>query len=341
MAIDANIGKVKYTNMDLTNLNGSLAVANQAVTLQNMTANGLGGTLELNGGYDTKNPAKPRFDFGMNLQKLKFQDSFAAFNSFQTIAPIAKFMQGLFNAKITMSSVLKPDLTPDLSTLTAEGLLHTIDAAINGFAPLEKVGDKLNVDAFKGIKIKNSKNWFTVKDGAVVLDPFDYVFQDIAMKIGGSHKLAGGMDYQIVAKIPREKIGKNPLGAAANSGLEFLSKEASKLGLDVNAGEFVNVQINIGGSITDPKLGFKILGSEGKSTLKEAATAKIEEAAQEKLDAAKAVAEKKLQEQKAKADSIANAAAKKAQAEAEKRAAEAAKKAGEKVGTEVKEKVGE
>ncbi len=341
MTLDAKINKVKYTNMDLKNLTGSLAVANEAVTLQNMKADGLGGTIEINGGYNTKNHAKPKFDFGMNLQKLNFTESFEAFNTFQAIAPVGKFLEGLFSAKLTLSSELTNNLMPDLNTITAEGLLHTLDAALRGFKPLEKVGEKLNIDALKNLQFKNTKNWFTVKDGAVLVEDFQHTYQDISMKIGGSHKLTGGMDYHIVAKIPRDKIGKNPLGAAANSGLDFLSKEASKLGVNLDAGEFINVQINIGGSISDPKLTFKVLGSEGKSSLKEAATAKIEEEAQKKLDEAKAEAQKRLDAEKEKAEAAAKKAADEAKAEAQKRLDEAAKKAEQKAAEELKKKAGE
>ena len=328
VVVDANMNKVIYDNMELNNVNGSLVVANEEVKFTNLSANTLGGSIDINGGYNTQNHEKPKFDFGMKLRQMDFQKSFSTFNTFQAIAPIGKFLTGVFNTELSMSSELNKDLTPNLSTLAAAGLLQTLNAQLRGAKPLEAIGNKLNVDAFKNMQFKDTKNWFTVKDGAVLLEEFDAKYQDIDMKIGGSHKLVGDMDYHIVAKIPREKIGKNPLGAAANSGLEFLGAEASKLGLDLNVGEFVNVQINLGGTMADPKVSFKLLGTEGKgSSIKDAVVDKAKEEAQQKLDEVKAEAQAKLEEQKKKAEEEAAKLAQKAKEEAQKKAQEAAKKA--------------
>jgi vacuolar-type H+-ATPase subunit H len=172
------------------------------------------------------------------------------------------------------------------------------------------------------------------------------------MTIGGTHKLTGGMNYAVIAKIPRDKLNKNAIGAAAESGLGFLKKEASKLGFDIDAGEFVNVLINITGSMTDPKLKFKILGSDGEASVQDAITdnikaeaeKKIEEVKDEVVDKAKLEAEKKAEEVLGKsvadakddakkvADSLANTAAKKAEEELKK-------KVGDKVGEQGKKEI--
>ncbi len=342
MRMTANMDKVIYDNMELNNVTGGLVIANEEVKFTDLSANTLGGRMAINGGYNTQNHDTPKFDLAMKLQQMDFQKAFNTFNTFQAIAPIGKFMQGVFNTELTMSSNLTKDLMPDLSTLTAAGLLQTINATIKGAKPLEEIGNKLNVDAFKNLTLKDSKNWFTVKDGAVQLEDFNYKYQDIDMKIGGSHKLEGDMNYNIAAKIPRAKIGKNAIGAAANTGIDFLSKEASKIGLNVDAGEFINVQISLGGSLTDPKVGFKLLGTDGTATsVKDAVVNKVQEEAQKKLDEAKSEAEARLEAEKKKAEEEAKKLADQAKAEAQKKLEEEAKKAGEKAGEEIKSKVGE
>lgn len=360
VAINADFDKIRYTNMDLDNVSGKMMVANEAVEITQMKANSLGGEMNVTGGYDTKNHDKPKFDFNYDLQKLNFQESFKTLNTLAAIAPIGNYIQGNFNSKLKMSSELGKDFMPDLNTLLADGFLSTFDAKLKSFPPVEALANKLNIKELKNLDIKGTKNWFVVKDGAVSLQPFDYKVDDIDMKIGGSHKLTGGMDYNIDAKIPRELIGSNSVGAAANKGLDLLAGQASKLGVKLDAGEFVNVRINMTGSMTDPKINLKLLGTSGEGgSVKDAVVDSVKDKVQEEFDAKKAEAqarldkERKLAEEKARkeadklkakakaeADKKAKELADKAKREAEKKAAdEAAKLLDEKLKKEAEDKL--
>jgi len=287
LQMKAEMDKVRYANIELEDVKGDLLVEKEAVQIQNVKGKTFGGTMTVNGSYNTQNHDQPNFDLNYDMERMDFQKAFNAVNTFQLLAPIGKFVEGKFNSRLSMNSDLKKDLMPNLKTLIADGFLQTFDGKISGFQPLDAIGNKLNVDAFKTISIKNSKNWFEVKNGAVELKPFDYTTDSIAMKISGMNYLEGGMDYKIIAKIPRSKIGKNAVGQAANTGLDFLGKEAGKLGLNEDAGEFVNVQINLRGSATQPKLGFKLLGTDGKTSLGKAVTGTLEKEAGQEVSKAK------------------------------------------------------
>lgn len=326
MTVNAEIATVIYDDMELKNLKGALLVRNQEVRFDNLNANSLGGNINVKGGYNTQNHEKPKFDFALVLKNLDFQKAFNTFNTFQVLAPIGKYLQGNFNTDFTMSSDLKKDLMPDIATIAAAGLLETLNGKISLAPPLQEIGNKLNVDAFKKLDIKNSKNWFTVKDGAVQLQEFTHEYDGISMIIGGSHKLTGEMDYKIVADIPRSKIGKNPLGAAANSGLDFISGEASKLGLNLGVGEYIKVQINLGGVLDKPKVAFKVLGSSGTKTVQEQVKDEIKTKAQEQLNKVKEEAEAKAAAERQRIEAEAKQQLEQKKAELKKKAEEEAQR---------------
>jgi len=275
--IHAKIDKLDYTNMVLKNIKGKMVIADQAVNIKNATANTLGGKMTMSGGYDSKNAEKPGFDMDFDISQFSFQESFKKLNTIRALAPIVKFMEGKFDTKLKLSGAVGKDMMPDLNTLTADGFFQTLDAVLTSFKPLENLGDKLNMSAFKTLKIKDTKNWFTVKDGKVNIAEFDYAFQDIAMKISGEHGLSQDMDYNIKAKIPSKLIGKGNVGTAAKTGLKLLNDQASKIGIDLNVGEFVNVLINMKGSMTKPKINVKLLSSEGEAaTIKDVVNQVVE-----------------------------------------------------------------
>lgn len=292
MTIKADVDKLVYTNLVVNNLVGTLQVKDQAVVIEDATASTLGGKMAISGGYDTKDAENPAFNLKYDLQNMDFQKTFKAFNSFQVLAPIGAFIAGNFNTSLILDGTLGKDMMPKFSSLSAQGFLETINGIINNFKPLQVIGEKFNIDYFKeALTVKNTKNWFELKDGMVEVKEFDYQYKDIPMKIGGKHGLDQKIDYIIKAKIPRKLIEKTGIGGKALAGLDLIKKEASKFGLNVANSEFINVQFNLTGNIKSPNVGFKLLGTDGESVadspaesvkeeLKEQAAAKIEEGKQ-------------------------------------------------------------
>jgi vacuolar-type H+-ATPase subunit H len=317
MTINADFAKIKYTTYDLNNLDGQIVVKNSVARLQDCTADVIGGQIGLTGDYNTQNLAKPTFNMDMALQNMGFKEAFQTFATVKTLAPVAQLIDGKFNTNLSMSGVLGKDMMPDFTTLSAAGFLETISAIFNNFKPMNSIADKLNISHLKQLELKNTKNWFEIKDGKVSVKPFNTQVRDVAMQISGSHGISSDMEYQILSKVPRKS-----LGSAANSGLNLLSSEASKVGVNIAQGEFINVRFDLTGTMFNPKIGMKVLGSDGQSSIQEtaagAATAivdkakdsltnvvnrevdkakqKVEDAAQKAADSLKRVAEQKMQE---------------------------------------------
>ncbi len=310
MTVDADFKKILYTNMTLRDLNGQLLITpDRAVTIKDATAKTLEGTVKMSGGYYTDNPEDPKFDLDVDLEKMDFKGAFNTFNTFQQLAPIGNFMSGTFTTDMSMKGSLGKDMMPVFSKLNAEGFLHTINGFLTNFKPLNAVGNALNIEELKGqLLIKDSKNWFTIENGKVKVEEFDYAVKDLKMKIGGTHSLENEMDYDIKAAIPRKWLDKAGLNKLAGSGLKSLSEQASKLGLDIGQSETVNVLINMTGSITDPKVKFSLLGLDGETSLVDAAKETVKAAVDEKKEEIKAdlsaKAQKILDDARVSADKI-------------------------------------
>ncbi len=53
MLLNAQAGQVKYDNLLMQNVSGSLHIANETVKLSNVKGNALDGTIAINGSYST------------------------------------------------------------------------------------------------------------------------------------------------------------------------------------------------------------------------------------------------------------------------------------------------
>ncbi len=330
MTMNVKFDKIKYTNMDLNNLDGQVIVKNGVARLKDCTANVLGGQVGLTGEYNTQVPAKPAFNIDLALQSIGFKDAFQTFATVKALAPVAQLMDGKFNTTLSMSGLLGKDMTPDFTSLSAAGFIETLNAIFNNFKPLNEISSKLKVPYLSKLELKNSRNWFEIKNGLVTIKPFNVQMQDVAMQISGTHGITNEMNYQIITKTPRKV-----LGSAANSGLDFLSKEGAKYGVNLAQGEFINVRFDLTGSLFSPKVAMKVLGSDGQSTMKEEATATIQATVDKAKDSLSNVANRELDKAKQKAAAAAQKAADSLRVLADKKLQEATQTAKDKLGEKV------
>ncbi len=336
--ITGDFKKIKYEDYLLTNVDGDIKMADNKMKFDDFTAGFLGGRMGLDGEYNTQDQTSPKFDFNYALQKMEFKRIYAQMMTFRKLAPVAKFIDGIFNTKLHINGVLGEDMMPDLSSLTASGLLETIRGKVDGLKPLEKLASSLNVNAVKKLSLKDTKNWFDIENGKLTLKPFDIDYQGMNMNVTGFTRFGEGMNVDMILKIPRKLMENNAAGAAAGKGMDWLRGEASKLGVNIKKSKYVNVKVNMKGMLDNPKLKLKLLGGSGES-LEETAKDTAKEMAKQAEDSLRNVANKKLEDAKAKAKAeadkrIADAKAK-AKAEAEKAAKKAKDEAIKKVGKEV------
>ena len=293
----------------------------------------------------------------LNILGSENQDETGMFKKFYWIMPIAKFVEGKFNTSLKINGILGKDMMPDYNTLNSEGLLETLDAVVKNFKPVNEMAKKLNVKDLENLNIKNTKNTFFVKDGKVEIKPFDVKMKvkedNINMNIGGNHSINQDMDYNIKLAIPRKLLEKSSITSAVNTGIDLLSGQASKLGLNLKQGENINLLVNMLGSLTNPKIKVKLLGMDGENVVSETGeqlknlTEEAKKKALATADSLKRVAEEQAQaeldkvkaEAQAKSDSLKAVAKKKADEELAKIAEKAKKEAKDKIDEVIKDKV--
>ena len=276
LMLNAKANNVIYDKVEYKNVEGTLVLKDETVSLKNVKMEALGGTIALSGSYSTKDSKKkPAISLGYDLKNLDVQKTFYAFNTVQKLMPIGKFIAGNLNSNLTMSGRLGEDMMPDFGTLTGEGALFLIDGFLSKFAPLEKMASTLNIETLQAISLKDIKTHFEFANGKVLIKkPFTVKVKDIEMEIGGMHGLDQSIDYIVNLKVPREK-----LGTQANELVNNLASQASSKGIPVNVGETVNLRVNLGGTITNPTVKTDLANMAGSLTdqLKDQAKSFVEE----------------------------------------------------------------
>lgn len=276
MKILTDIKNLTYTNLQLNNFKGELEVANEEVLLKNLTTNTLGGAIAMEGLYNTQNIASPDFSVKLDLSKIKYTDAIKSFDMLKKVAPIAEYLDGFFNTTLIMKGKLGGQMTPDLSSLDASGFLETLNGTIKGYNPIGALSDKLGIKELKEVNLVNTRNWFEIVQGFIELKEFNKIIKGIDMTISGKHGFGKAMDYNIDLVIPRELMKKNVITGTAESGISYIEREAAKIGINIDQGPNIFLNVKMTGNIKSPQ--FKITPKASKgTTVKDAVTSKVNE----------------------------------------------------------------
>ncbi|HEY6901763.1 MAG TPA: AsmA-like C-terminal region-containing protein, partial [Puia sp.] len=287
----ASVDRVIYDKLLLQHVTGNLVIADEAVRLENVRAEGLDGTMGISGTYSTKNGVKsPDISFSYDLQQLDVQKTYSAFVNMQQLMPAAKYIAGKFSSKLNMKGVLGADMKPDLNSLTGGGNVLLANGALKGFAPTDELAKTLHLESLKDITLKDIKTSFTFRNGRVIVDPFPVKLKDIDMEVGGTHGFDQTLDYSIDMKLPR-----GMLGGDANNLMNSVAATAAAHGATINMKEKIDLPVKVGGTATRPVIKADVKGAltSTAASLKQQAAgmvqAKVDSAKQQLKDTAKAV----------------------------------------------------
>jgi hypothetical protein len=76
--LQATVGELTYGKLKMTNARGGLRVKDKRAMLENFTMNTLGGSIGVNGSYETVDSVKPAFDTQVQLKSVDIPGAFAA-----------------------------------------------------------------------------------------------------------------------------------------------------------------------------------------------------------------------------------------------------------------------
>ncbi len=244
LALNSRVDNVAYDNLRLTNAVGTVLVKDQVATLQNLTFNSLGATFGTTGSYNTQNLAHPRFNLGLNIKNLSFQQAFAAFNTVKALVPLASQVQGVFGTNFNVSGEMGEDMLPKLSTLSGKGLFDIVKATLLQSPVMSQIASLTTLPELKNLEVINRIVNAEIVNGNFVVKPFDLTVGDVKMTVGGSNSLAGALAYVTALNVPTGKLGN-----ALSGKLTQLTGVANIQGTDR-----VTLGLNIGGSVNSPSV---------------------------------------------------------------------------------------
>lgn len=241
--ISANANTVIYDNLNLKDVKGNLTIKDQQATLSGLTSKLFDGLLTVSGDVSTKTDT-PSFNLKLDATSFDIAKSFNGLELLQSLAPIAKVLQGKLNTNINISGLLDKEFSPQLNTVSGSAFAQLLTTEINeAQSPLlSKLDGALNFIDFSKLDLKNLAANLEFANGMVSVKPFDLKYKDIGITIAGSHGFDKSLKYDAVFNVPAK----------------YLGGEVNRLIGKINDNQVNNITIpitaNITGSFTNPQV---------------------------------------------------------------------------------------
>jgi len=323
VALNTQIGRLLYDNLEFNDMEGKITMSEGIAQLDNLDFNLLAGGFLMSGFYNS-NPPLPLFNFNFKISSMSIKETFSSFNTIQEMAPMAKDLAGVFSTEFVTDGVLDTAMMPVMESLFTFGLID-LESTTYSNPKFIKGLNKITGDKEETLKLQDINFEYTIEDGTLIIEPFDFKLAGRTTTVYGSSGISGiqaNMDYTLETDL---KTGN--LGAAANNMI------ASLTGLNDLVAEEVRIKIKIERNYEDPQFRLDEISNTKKSPGDKKIKDLAKERAKNKLKKQQKLAEKKIQEELDKQKAV-------LKVEADKKAA-ALKLEAEKKGEDIKEEANE
>jgi uncharacterized protein involved in outer membrane biogenesis len=271
--LTTNVKKVTVMDFNLTNASGDVIVKDGIANLSGLKFNMLGGAFVVDGSYNAKDLAHPKYDFGLKIENVSIRQAASASSLVSTYAPIAGLVNGNFSTNFKISGELLQNMMPNMATVNGAGIVKIAQAALKGSKLVSGITSLTKLDDTDEVTLKDVLMSTSIKDGRLSVQPFDVKFGNYKTTVAGSTGLDQSIDYSLKMDVPAGK-----LGTQLNS---FIT---SKTGAKTDPNGNIPVTIALGGTVTDPSP--KLVSTEQQEQLKEAAKVAAKEEGAKALEKA-------------------------------------------------------
>ncbi len=300
--LTSRFDQILYDQMDIRNTAGIIKVINSKVILERLKMETLGGTMLMNGEYNTTDINNPFVDFGIQADNIAISQTFNSLLLVREFAPIAAKATGDVSLGMQFTSFMDDKMKPVMNSVVGKGNLRSSSIGINGGNIFQKINSVLNTGTFSDLALGDIDINFEIRNGKLFVDPFKTVMGNTEFLISGEQGLDQTLNYGINVTLPRGVLSKSAINTAFS--------KASDAGFDIDQSSFLNYDIKVTGTFEDPDVNWdlKNTASQTREVIQQELEEKAREAIEEKKEKAREVvseeAEKIMQSAEAEAERV-------------------------------------
>lgn len=244
LSLATSAKEIRFQQMQIGNLVGEVRLADEAVSLNNLSMQLFGGKASASGSYSTKqNPEQPDVAMNLSIEKASFKETFEQLELVRQLVPLFAKTGGDYSMSLDMNTVLDRQMSPVMQRVNATGVLRSENIELQQIELFGQLADALKYDPLRRLDAKDVKVEFVIKEGRLTTQPFDLKLGAASMTLAGSTGLDQTIDYQATVNLPEGAAGGVLSKVGVTIGGTF-SKPTIKLGVKEAAKEAAKTAID-------------------------------------------------------------------------------------------------
>lgn len=202
---NCDVKSLKYKRFHPRNVKGDLLVKNQVAVSRNIAMDAMGGTLQLNGIVDAKNPKTIDIISALKLGGIYVDSVFYVFENFYQTFIEDKHLKGQAFSEVNLEMTLSEKLKLISKTLTSDISATIKNGELNNFEPLQALNKYLDDGSLSKLRFADLKNEIHIENETIYIPQMEIKSNATTIQLSGTHTFDQHINYRVVAPLRSKK----------------------------------------------------------------------------------------------------------------------------------------
>ncbi|MGG5578644.1 AsmA-like C-terminal region-containing protein [Myroides sp. C15-4] len=214
---DATAQKIKYSEYNVEDFTGSLAVNAGKIDLQKTNFGLIGTKVSMIGTYEPTGFRKAKFDYAIQASDFDIQRAYKEITLFREMVSMAKDAHGQVSLDYQLKGDLDKNMFPVFRSLVGGGSLTLENIEFKGFNLLGAIAKETNTKSLEEGKAKDVEIKTTIKDNVMTIERTRMKMAGFRPRFEGQVSLDGEMNIGLRLGLPPMGIIGIPMKIQGNS----------------------------------------------------------------------------------------------------------------------------
>lgn len=222
---NCQVDSLNFKRFHARRVKGDLLVKGQVAVSRNINLEAMGGSLQVSGIVDARNPKAIDLITSATLRKIQLDSLFYVFDNFRQGFIGHQHLKGEADAEINLEATLNEALRIFPETLIADASTTIRKGELNDFAPLRGLNKYLDDEGLNHLRFADLKNDIHIEKKTIYIPTMEIRSNVTSLVVSGTHYFDKRIDYRVIAPLRnKKKIDPDEAFGAIEEDLQGRSK---------------------------------------------------------------------------------------------------------------------